>query len=1283
MALNTQSPFHTSPTTTDNNRVGMVTHGIHPVTENPNHQLTPAAAFRNKYYLAQQQQQLGEASSTPTTTETVQVEQDDEDFIYRPGAIIYAPLNTTLPGVESTPFALSDGDEEDEEDEDDDEDAEDEDDEDDNISIKTIESNHTTLFEPTSDLEPKIILQDQDKINDASNGAASSALVASGSTLLSKLSKSTAPMRAKLSTLSRSKTNLDHLWTSSSTTLSLPLRKSAESVHQMSLSRKKRRERKKNERSHSFSFQSPFSPGTTLATNSGIYPALLSKIAHVFKENMVAGTKTKDSIEYHDVFDGREAVSLLASIIKTSDRNLAVLVGRALEDQKLFHDVNYEHRLRDSVHKLYKFKDHQVVTKPSIKRKLSADSDTVAMETDITLSEDTSTPAVHKEDDMPNGVFTLLTDCYSSTCTVENTCYSVLCPRRFNQSQNSLYEENEDRLWINTVSKSLSNSLSTKEKRRQENIYELIYTEKDFVEDLLYVEKNWIKPLLTNDYIIPTDRRDDFVNQLFWNLPEIRENNALLLADLLQRQQEHKIVYKIGDIFLKHVSDLFEHFIDYGSHQIISKYKLETERSANTAFAEFVQTTERAPASRKLELNGYLTKPTTRLGRYNLLLREILKNTPENHPDCETIPKAMQLIQQFLQRVNEESGKTENRFGLEVLEKKLTFNKKHMHTHDIDDLDLLSQDRKIILKGPLKRKSTTSNAASESSELLLYVLDHCLLLIKSKFFDGTEVFKLYKKPIPLALLAVALPDQTRRSSSILPYNRSSTGSFYSAGSSSDFLPSPLLSYSSSISIANNNFNGKSGYPISFIHLGRHGSGTTTLYAPTLASRRKWVDTIEKYRQSIMEKLKVFQMTGISDQFFNTFNKVNCAAVYASYLIFGCDHGVYLKKPLSTTVTRAANHTSEDDDEDDDDTEGIVKVLSLEKVSQIDILEGARLLLILADKTLYTYSLDALFDENNDILVDTIIVSSPSVSSPSSYKMRNIREHSFGGSVSSNSTESRATNNSSNSSNSNNSTFVKKPKKTTQHMRKIGNNVSFFKVGQVYDKSTAVKPVERTLVCFVKYNAMTSTIRALEPCDEKGSDSKKKKKKKSSNKPSLGLFIRHSNEILRGFKDLYIPGEATSIQYFKNVVCVGSAKGFQMVDIGSAGVQSVLDPSDENHNFIGQRETLRPVSMFRHPDGCIMLCYNEIAFYIDKKGRRIRSDWIINWEGHPTAFAFRYPYIVAFDSSFIEIRHVNTGDLTQIITGHNIRCLRSEPTDIIYFVMEDKRTGNEMIFSLEK
>ncbi|KAG2229535.1 hypothetical protein INT48_006926, partial [Thamnidium elegans] len=990
------------------------------------------------------------------------------------------------------------------------------------------------------------------------------------SRLLSKL----APMRAKLS----KKTNLDLLWQSST----LPLRKSAESPSV----RKKRKD-----------FE---------GSDFILYPALLSKVAYAFKENMVASTKSKDSITYHEVFDGRDAVNKLASIIKTTDRNLAILIGRALDHQKFFHDVNYENRLRDSINELYQFKDNT--------EKLSTDS-----------------VSLNQTKELPNGVFTLLTDCYSATCTRDSTCYSVLCPRRLTQqTQNFLSEENEQRLWINTVSKSTLNNLSSNEMRRQENIFELIYTEKDFVDDLIYVEQNWIATLLTHDSI-PADRSEQFVKDLFWNLPKIRQSNELLLSDLLQRQQQDKIVNQIGDVFIAHVSTVFEPFVDYGSHQVISKYIFETEKASNVAFAKLVETIERSPKSRKLELNGYLTKPTTRLGRYNLLLREILKHTPKDHPDHTSIPKVMHLINHFLERVNEESGKSENKLSLQVLEKKLSFKK--VNNQEIGGLDLLSSDRKIIMKGPLKRKGSGNN--TEASELQIYVLDHCLLIIKSKCFDNFENYKLYKKPIPLALLAISLPDQAKRSSSILPYNRSSTGSFYSSGST-DFLP-PVIS-------------NKNGYPISFIHLGRQGSGTITLYASTLASRRKWVDTIEKYRHSIMEKERVFQMMDISDQYFNSFNKVNCAAAYGTSMMIGCDHGVYLKKSILNR--------------DDDDDEGIVRILSIDKVSQIDILEGPKLLLILADKIMYTYSIDSLFDRNNNYLASNFV--STSISSPSSTtKIQTIRESSIKSSTSSSA-----------ESHDSKSIFTKTLCKKTM-IRKLSSNVSFFKVGKVFDKTSPTDPIERTLVCFVKYNAMTSTIRALEPYDE--SQDAKKKKRKSNH---LGLFMRNSTDVLRGFKDLYIPGEATSIQYFKNVVCVGSAKGFQMVDIGSAGVQSVLDPSDENHNFITQRETLKPVSMFRHPDGLILLCYNEIAFYIDKKGRRVRTDWIIHWEGHPTSFAFHYPYILAFDSSFIEIRHINTGDLTQVIPGNNIRCLRPDPSDTIYCVMEDRRSGNELVFSLK-
>ena len=37
------------------------------------------------------------------------------------------------------------------------------------------------------------------------------------------------------------------------------------------------------------------------------------------------------------------------------------------------------------------------------------------------------------EDDLPVGVFTLLTDCYSPTCSRDSLCYSINCPRRLEQ----------------------------------------------------------------------------------------------------------------------------------------------------------------------------------------------------------------------------------------------------------------------------------------------------------------------------------------------------------------------------------------------------------------------------------------------------------------------------------------------------------------------------------------------------------------------------------------------------------------------------------------------------------------------------------------------------------------------------------------------------------------------------------------------------------------------------------------------------------------------------------
>ena len=138
-------------------------------------------------------------------------------------------------------------------------------------------------------------------------------------------------------------------------------------------------------------------------------PALLSEVALAFKAAIVPGERRQVDVVYYDVFTGRGAVDLLCTLLQTSDRKLAILVGREMEEQGLFHDVNHVHHLRDDVNKLYCFA-----------REPSSNADAQATFGEGDAGQQT-----------PTGVYTLLTRCYSPICGLKDEqegCYSPLCP---------------------------------------------------------------------------------------------------------------------------------------------------------------------------------------------------------------------------------------------------------------------------------------------------------------------------------------------------------------------------------------------------------------------------------------------------------------------------------------------------------------------------------------------------------------------------------------------------------------------------------------------------------------------------------------------------------------------------------------------------------------------------------------------------------------------------------------------------------------------------------------
>jgi hypothetical protein len=109
-------------------------------------------------------------------------------------------------------------------------------------------------------------------------------------------------------------------------------------------------------------------------------------------------------------------------------------------------------------------------------------------------------------------------------------------------------------------------------------------------------------------------------------------------------------------------------------------------------------------------------------------------------------------------------------------------------------------------------------------------------------------------------------------------------------------------------------------------------------------------------------------------------------------------------------------------------------------------------------------------------------------------------------------------------------------------------------------------------------------------------------------------------------------------------------------------QSLLDQADTSLDFVQRKENIKPIHIERIATE-FLLCYTDYSFFVNRNGWRARPNWMITWEGNPQAFAIFNPYILAFEPSFIEIRHMETGMLVHIVTAMNVRMLHSSSREV--------------------
>lgn len=195
---------------------------------------------------------------------------------------------------------------------------------------------------------------------------------------------------------------------------------------------------------------------------------------------------------------------------------------------------------------------------------------------------------------------------------------------------------------------------------RSRIVDEIVTTEETYVNDLEILIRLYLEPLSTrkNKKKKPIITREQ-VKGLFSNIESILNLNRVLLADLQKQIELPPEEQRIGAAFNLLAKCLLI-YTDYCSNQKNADDLYTKLKHSNDQFVSLLTENQAKPESRRLDLNAFLIKPVQRACKYPLLLRELLKETPESHPDYNDLKEAFEAMQESCLKLNERKRDVEN-----------------------------------------------------------------------------------------------------------------------------------------------------------------------------------------------------------------------------------------------------------------------------------------------------------------------------------------------------------------------------------------------------------------------------------------------------------------------------------------------------------------------------------------------------------------------------------------------------------------------------------------------
>ncbi|XP_073085528.1 neuroepithelial cell-transforming gene 1 protein-like isoform X1 [Manis javanica] len=327
-------------------------------------------------------------------------------------------------------------------------------------------------------------------------------------------------------------------------------------------------------------------------------------------------------------------------------------------------------------------------------------------------------------------------------------------------------------LWSETLDVNMRESLTAKEIKRQEAIYEMARGEQDLIEDLKLARKAYHDPMLKLSIM-----SEEELTHIFGDLDAYIPLHEDLLARIGEATKPDGRVEQIGHIlvnwdsahslselsrtavsFMFHVHKLtngltmagtyrtsfclvtlqlpgLNAYKGYCSNQLAAKALLDRKKQ-DPRVQDFLQRCLESPFSRKLDLWSFLDNPRSRLVKYPLLLKEILRHTPEDHPDVQLLQEAVLIIQGVLSDINLKKGESECQYYIDKLE--------YLNERQKDPR--IEASKVLLCHGELKNKN--------GHKFYIFLFQDILVLTRPVTRNERHSYQVYRQPIPVQELVL-------------------------------------------------------------------------------------------------------------------------------------------------------------------------------------------------------------------------------------------------------------------------------------------------------------------------------------------------------------------------------------------------------------------------------------------------------------------------------------------------------------------------------------------------